>query len=141
MRVQIVFESRGGKTAKTAAAVAGALREAGHDVALSTVAEARPEDAAGADLLVVGAWTEGFVLFGVGPARATRSWLERLPSLEGRRAAVFCTYAFAPRGTLDIMAKALSGHGASVVARKAFHRRAPEAGAADFARAAATAAS
>jgi hypothetical protein len=135
MRTLIVYESRGGRTARTASAIAEALRASGHDIVLAKVADAARSDAANADLIIVGTWTEGFVLFGVGPAKATRAWLEGLPSLDGRRAAVFCTYAFHPRGTLDAMP--LSARGATVVARQAFRRRAPEAGAGDFARSAA----
>ena len=137
MRVLVVYESRGGRTAKTAAAVADVLRGAGHDVVLASVTEAQPADATAADLVVVGSWTEGLIVFGVGPAKAVRAWLERLPFLAGRRAAVFCTYAFFPRGTLDAMASRLTARGATVVARRAVHRRDPLAGVEEFARAAA----
>ncbi|HZD01055.1 MAG TPA: flavodoxin domain-containing protein [Actinomycetes bacterium] len=139
MQVLVVYESRGGRTAKTASAIADVLRGAGHDVVLASVADAQPADAATADLIVVGSWTEGFILFGVGPAKAAQAWLDRLPSLEGRRAAVFCTYAFFPRGTLDAMASRLTARGATVVARRAVHRRNPLAGVAEFARSAAAA--
>jgi len=136
MRVLIVYESRGGKTARTASAIADALREHGHDVRLTTVGNAQPSEAADVDLVIVGTWTEGYLVFGVGPAKATRAWLERLPQLDGRRAAVFCTYAFQPRGVLDAMAGPLRARGAAVGASHAFHRRDPVDGAEAFARAA-----
>jgi flavodoxin I len=137
MRVLVAYESRGGRTAKTASAIADVLRGDGHDVVLASVTEAQPADATTADLVVVGSWTEGFIVFGVGPAKATRAWLERLPSLAGRRAAVFCTYAVHPGGTLDAMASRLTARGATVVARRAVHRRNPLAGVEEFARSAA----
>ena len=87
-----------------------------------------------ADALFVGSWVDGFILFGVGPARAAERWLAALPPLDGVKAGVFCTYAFNPRGTLDILTSRLEARGAQVVARHAFNRRAPEAGAERFAR-------
>lgn len=77
---------------------------------------------------------QGYILFGVGPARTARRLLEGLPPLGGRPAAVFCTYAFHPRGTLGVLRSALEAKGAKVVGQRAFHRRQPEQGADGFAR-------
>jgi hypothetical protein len=72
---------------------------------------------------VVGGWVEGFVVTGVRPAKAMRTWLAGLPRLGGKPAAVFCTFAVAPKGTLPAMRQAVEAQGAVVVAQAAFGPR------------------
>lgn len=84
-------------------------------------------------MVVVGSWVDGFVVFGVGPAKAARRWIDSLPDLGGKPAGVFCSYGVSPRQTLLTMRRLLEGHGANVVAEHAAHRRHPDAGADAFA--------
>lgn len=126
MKLLVVYESRGGITKRAAEAVAKAIRTEGHEAILRPVGEAGPQDLEGADALFVGSWVEGFILFGVRPARAARAWLTGLARLPGTPAGVFCTYAFHPRGTLAELRRGLEAHGANVLAEHAFHRRRPE---------------
>ncbi|HET9060251.1 MAG TPA: hypothetical protein VFN61_10050, partial [Acidimicrobiales bacterium] len=77
-------------------------------------------DLARADLVVVGSWTEGLVVTRVHPAKAAVKWLERLPRMAGKPAAVFCTYAVAPKGTVTEMKAMLEAKGATVLATAAF---------------------
>lgn len=65
-------------------------------------------------------------------ARAAIDWVRRLPPLEKKPAAVFCTYAFNPRRSLALLTAALEDKGARVVDGHAFHRRDPEAGVEGF---------
>jgi hypothetical protein len=132
VKVLVAYQSRGGTTRRTALAIAAALKAAGHDATALPMAEAGPAEVAGAEALVVGSWVEGFIVVGVRPARPARRWVEALPPLRGIPAAVFCTYAMHPRGTLRELARALEQRGARVVAERAFHRRRPEAGAGQF---------
>ena len=132
MKLLVIYESRGGITKRAAEAVAKAIRAEGHEAILRPVGETGPKDLEGADALFVGSWVEGFILFGVRPARAARAWLTRLPALPGTPAGVFCTYAFHPRGTLAELRRGLEARGANVLADHAFHRRRPEVGAEAF---------
>lgn len=129
MNVLVAYESRGGHTKRAAEAIGEALRTEGHDAQIRPLSEIGPPEVEGAEALFVGSWVEGFILFGVGPAKAARRWLERLPSLGGTPAGVFCTYAIRPVGSLAELRRGLEGRGAKVVAERAFHRRRPEAGA------------
>ena len=131
MNVLVVYESRSGHTRRAAEAIADAARSGGATVVVKPIDTLAADDAATADAVVVGTWVEGLIIFGVKPAGA-RKW--SLPSLTGKRAAVFCTYAFNPRGALDTLADVVAAAGANVVARHAFHHRHPTSGAADFAR-------
>ncbi len=134
MEILVTYESRGGMTRRTAEAIAAAARGEGHHVVVIPTREATPKAVADADMLFVGSWVEGFVVAGVGPAKAARRFLAGLASLDGKPAAAFCTYAFSPRGTLATMERALAAAGARVVGKQAFNRRRPEQGAEAFAR-------
>lgn len=104
----------------------------GAEVTVEAIGNLPPTAVREADLVLAGTWVEGFVLFGVGPAKAMRRWVADLPDMTGKPVGVFCTYAFNPRNTLTILADGFTAHGARVVARHAAHRRNPTAGMASF---------
>lgn len=133
MRILILYQSRSGHTRQAAEAVAGAARDLGHSVAVTSVIEARQTEVEQADLLFIGTWIQGFILFGVKPAGADL-WVPALPKLTGKPVAVFCTYAFNPHRSLDRLSDLLTAQGATVVNKRAFHRRHPDDGSADFVR-------
>jgi hypothetical protein len=122
-QVLVAYESRGGRTAQGARLIAGRLRDTGAVVRAVPLGQIGAADLLETDLLVIGTWVEGFVVAGVGPARATRDWLAALPRLPGLRTATFCTYAISPRGTLPAMRKALEDRGMTVMAEAAFGPR------------------
>lgn len=132
MRAMVVYESRTGHTETAARAVVSALQAKGVDASAAAVSTTDPADLGGVDLLVLGTWVEGFIFVGVGPAKAARRWLERLPQISGTAAAVFCTYGVSPRSTLATLGSALKDKGATVVGEAAFSRRRPATGAASF---------
>jgi flavodoxin len=138
MKVLVAYESQGGITMRTANALAESARGGGHDATARPLREVGGADLVGVDLLIVGTWVEGFVVARVGPAKAARRWVAGLPELAGVPTAVFCTYAFHPKGTLGQLSTMLEARGARVVAEKAFHHRRPEVGAEAFVRAAVT---
>ncbi|MHB2024032.1 MAG: FAD-dependent oxidoreductase, partial [Mycobacteriales bacterium] len=122
-RALVCYESRGGRTARAAQAVADALSAVGHQVRTLPIAKVGPAELANADIVVVGSPVEGLVVAGVGPAKAMRTWLARLPRLGGKPVGIFCTYAVAPKGALPAMRRALEATGAVVVAQAAFGPR------------------
>lgn len=119
-RVLVCYESRGGKTARAAQAVADAVTQPGDQVQVLPITKVGPAELAGADLLVLGTWVEGLVVAKVRPARATRAWLAALPRLGGKPVGIFCTYRVAPRGALAELRLALQAKGARVLSQAAF---------------------
>jgi len=114
MRVLVLYESRRGFTLTVARRIRDELRDRGYE---TTAAPIRGVDAgtlAAAGAFVVGTWVAGKIVAGVGPARQCLEGIEALPPLDGRPAAVFCTYDVSPRGTLATLASRLSGRGARV---------------------------
>jgi flavodoxin len=132
MNVLVAYESRTGKTKNAASAIADAARSSGNDVSVKPLSEVSVEDLGRAELVFLGTWIEGFILFGVGPARSA---LKRIGTLQlsGKDVASFCTFAVAPRGSMAKLRGALESRGASVVAERAFNRGRAKAEAPAFA--------
>ncbi len=122
-RVLVCYESKGGRTARAADAIAGSLSGHGAVTRVLPIDKVGPIELASADLVVLGSWVEGLVVARVGPARAMGDFLDALPQLGGKPVAIFCTFAVAPRGALPAIHSALEKKGATVVARAAFGPR------------------
>ena len=119
-RVLVCYESIGGKTARAARAIADGYSAQGLVTRVLPIVKVGPAELAMTDMVVVGSWVEGFVVAGVGPAKAMNAWLDALPRLGGKTVAVFCTFGVSPKGTLRAMRRALEEKGAVVVAQAAF---------------------
>lgn len=119
-RVIVAYQSRGGRTARAAQLVADRLRDTGAVVRAAPLGQVGIGELTQTDLLIIGTWVEGFVVGGVGAARATREWLANLPRLAGLRTVTFCTYGVSPKGTLAAMRQELEDRGSVVVAESAF---------------------
>ena len=133
MNVLVAYESRSGRTRRAAEAVAEAVRTCGSDPIVKALSETVAEDVEHADAVAVGAWVEGFIVVNVGPAKAALTAIERLPSMGGKPAGVFCTYGINPRATLATLRRSLEAKGAHVVAENASPRSHPDRGATELA--------
>ena len=132
MNVLVVYESRGGRTKKVAQSISKDASDKGHAATVKPIAETSSDEITAADCIIVGTWVEGFILFGVHPARAASSWISALPSLTGKSVSVFCTYAVNPRNSLDELKHGLESRGAKIGASQAFHRSRTEEGIGTF---------
>jgi flavodoxin len=104
MKALVVYDSVFGNTEKIARSMAQALGAAG-TVDIRKVDQARPEQLAGADLVVVGSPTRAFR-----PTPALSAWLKALPAgiLKGKKVAAFDTrisVADANSAILSVMVK------------------------------------
>ncbi|MBK8027505.1 MAG: hypothetical protein IPK19_40495 [Chloroflexi bacterium] len=133
MNVLVLYNSRSGHTRAAAEAISRAVREEKHFATVRSVAEVRGTDVAQCDLLFIGTWIRGFILFGVKPA-GVELWAPSLPNLMNKPTGVFCTYRYNPRNSLDTLSLWVSDRGANVVAQHAFHRSMVEEGAGEFVR-------
>jgi hypothetical protein len=131
VKAMVIHESLTGNTRKAAGLVAEGL--AHHGVDITAVSPASAVDLHGlqaADVVIVGTWTDGLVIVGQRPGRASR--LAQLPVMQGKRAFVYCTYAVNPGRTIDKLMGIVGGRGAEVMGGLALHRRHLDEGAADY---------
>ena len=125
MNVAIVFDSKTGTTKAAAEAMAGLVREAGHECTVSSVADADPTAVKAADAICVGSWVMGLFFLFQKATPATTDFIDRLGDLDGKPTAVFCTYKTAVGGMLSKMAAQLRNRGAAVTGE--FRSRGPVA--------------
>lgn len=113
MRAVIIYNSLTGTTEKAAHRIASELKALRVDATPVPIDEADDATVADADLVVVGTWTDGIVILGQKPAGKKK--LRNLPSLAGKRAVVYCTYAVDPGRTLDKLVAEVEAKGAEVL--------------------------
>jgi flavorubredoxin len=121
MKAVVLFESMTGNTKRVAELIGGSARAAGDDVTVRSITDIDFHELATADVVYVGTWVDGLVLFGQRPGRAGRLRKE-LPVLDRKPVAVFCTYAINPGNALFKMAKLLQDKGATIVGGQQFRR-------------------
>lgn len=130
MQAVIIYNSLTGTTEKAAFRLASELRALRIDATPVAIRDVDDDTVAGADLVVVGTWTDGIVVMGQKPAGARK--LRSLPSLAGKRAVVYCTYAVDPGQTLDKLVALVTDLGADVLGGFALARHDLEADVAEF---------
>lgn len=127
----LVVESLTGHTWKAAEMVGDGLAQHGWTVTgLSRVRRPDLASIQAADLVVVATWVHG--LFVVGQAPWAASAIAQLPTMRGKQAAVFCTFALNPGRSLDKLTGAVAATGASVLGGLALHRSKLEAHSEEF---------
>ena len=127
----VIYESLTGNTRKAAEAIAAELEAAGVPAVVSTITDIDYRALSEADLVVLGAWTDGLLFVGQRPGRAGR--LARLlPAMAGKRCVVFCTYAIDSGKVLEKLTAIAEYKGAQVLGGLAIHRKAIAQGAHDL---------
>jgi menaquinone-dependent protoporphyrinogen IX oxidase len=130
MKAVVLYETMTGNTKRAAELIGGALASAGDEVAVHNVLDFDFHELAVADVVFVGTWVDGLVLFGQRPGRVGR--LRKLPVLDRKPVAVFCTYAINAGKALDKTAAVLEGRGALIAGQHQFRRDRLEQGVTEF---------
>ena len=121
MKAAILVESLTGNTWKAAENVAELLQQERWTITgLSKVRQPDHSSIQAADLILVGTWVHGAFVFGQAPWAVNS--IANLPSMRGKRAASFCTFALNPGSSLDRLSSALGDTGAYVIGGLAMHR-------------------
>jgi hypothetical protein len=131
MQAVIIYESLTGNTERAAYLMGDAFFRHRVGTRLMPTTGVDPEAVAGADLVVVGSWTDGFLVVGQRPGRAGRV-RKSLPDLSGKRCVVYCTYAIDSGKTLQKLQRIVESHGGTVIGGMAIRRDELEDGADDF---------
>ena len=121
MNVVVIHQSRTGNTRRAAELIGGAVAATGATVAVRPVGNLDYAELALADLVFVGTWVDGLVLFGHRPGDAGK--ILQIPPLWDKKVVAFMTHALNPGNAADKLAALLSGNGAEVVAARSLNRR------------------
>jgi flavodoxin len=121
MNVVVIHQSRTGNTRRAAELIGGAVAATGATVAVRPVGNLDYAELALADLVFVGTWVDGLVLFGHRPGDAGK--ISQIPPLWDKKVVAFMTHALNPGNAADKLAALLSGNGAEVVAARSLNRR------------------
>jgi|ERR687892_269498 hypothetical protein len=132
MRAVVIYESLTGNTARAARLIGQAAAGEGLEVVIYPITDIGLKDLAAADVVFVGTWVDGLVLFGHRPGRAGR--IRSMPVVDGKPVAAFMTYAIHAGRALDKFVTVLEERGATVVARTLLRRDRLEAGVDGFVR-------
>jgi hypothetical protein len=130
VRAVIIYNSLTGTTRKAAYRIASELRALRVEATPVPIDEVDEATVADVDLVIVGTWTDGIVVVGQKPAG--RRKLRGLPSLAGKRAVVYCTYAVDPGQTLPKLVALVEEKGAEVIGGFALVRHDLNADVAEF---------
>lgn len=114
MKAALLVESLTGNTWKAAELIGDKLRQERWGVTgLSSVREPDLASIQAADMVLIGTWTHG--LFVVGQAPWNAGTISNLPTMRGKQAACFLTFALNAGRSIDKLARAVGQTGASVV--------------------------
>jgi flavorubredoxin len=126
----VIYESLTGNTKKAAQLMGKELTNAGVGTTVCNITSVDYQALADADLVIVGTWTDGIVFFGQRPGRAGR--IRAMPTLVGKRAFVFCTYAVDQGNILKKLTALVQARGAEVLGGMAIRRTSIDQGVSDF---------
>ena len=121
MNVVVIHQSRTGNTRWAAELIGGAVASTGATVAVRPVTNIDYKELAEADLVFVGTWVDGLVLFGHRPGDVGK--VRQIPKLWDKQVAAFMTHAVNPGKAATKLSDVLEGHGATVVAARSLNRR------------------
>jgi flavodoxin len=103
----IVYRSATGTTRGLAEEIGAHLASRGLDVAVNSVGECDPTSLAGADIVLLGCWTSGYLVVGQHPDEPWLAFVRDLPALGGSRVGLFTTYKLATGSMFRRMRAAL----------------------------------
>jgi len=126
----VISESLTGNTRRAADLIAAELTARGARAVACPITAIDYQALSAADVVIVGTWTDGVVFFGQRPGRAHR--LRAMPSVSGKKAVVFCTYAVDPGRTLDKLSEIIQARGGDVIGGMAIRRTNLAGGAAEL---------
>ncbi|HZQ58868.1 MAG TPA: flavodoxin family protein [Acidimicrobiales bacterium] len=130
MNAVVISESLTGNTRRAADLIAAELTAKGARAVACPITAIDYQALSAADVVIVGTWTDGVVFFGQRPGRAHR--LRAMPSVSGKKAVVFCTYAVDPGRTLDKLSEIVQARGGDVIGGMAIRRTNLAGGAAEL---------
>ena len=95
MKVSIIYNSKHGTTKAYAEEIEKFLTGKGVTSELSSIDDYNPESLRNADMVFLGAWTHGLMIFAQHPEKAWKDFVSDMPAITGKKLALFTTYKLA----------------------------------------------
>lgn len=129
MKAIVIYESLLGTTRKLSHLIAAELEARNISTTVCNITDIDLEALSEADLVFVGTWTDGIFVTAQKPGRAGR--IQTMPTLTGKKAIGFVTYALHPGKVAERLAKLLEWRKAEVIGALEVRRDRLEVGAAE----------
>ena len=130
MKATVLYESVTGNTRDAGNLIAAELRASGVEAKACAIDRVDLQWLSDSDLVVVGTWVDGLFFFGQRPGRPWK--VAKLPVIDGKKTAVYCTYATDPGKVLDKLQAIVERRGGDVVGGAAIKRSDLVGGASEF---------
>ena len=121
MNIVVIHQSRSGNTKKAAELIGGAVTSLGNKVTVRSTENLDYKELANADLIFVGTWVDGLILFGHRPGDIGK--LNLIPPLWGKNVIAFMTHAANPGKAASKFARFLEAKGAKVISSRSINKR------------------
>ena len=109
MKTSIIYNSHSGTTKAYAEEIEEFLSDNGIDCRVSSIEDYDKEYLLLSDLVLLGCWTSGLMIFAQHPDRAWKQFVEEMPALRNKTLALFTTYKIATGSMFRKMEHLLAG--------------------------------
>lgn len=92
MKAIIIYDSKTGTTKGLAEEISTYLSEKGIDNQVSPIDNYDEEQLKSADMVLLGAWTQGFFFFAQHPGKEWKTFVNNFPAIHGKNVLMFTTY-------------------------------------------------
>ncbi len=130
MKAIVIYESLTGNTRKAGEMIAAELNASGIETVSCSMRQIALPQLAEADLVIVGSWVDGLFFVGQKPAGVRR--LVNMPVIDGKKTAVYLTYALDKGSALQQFSDMVERRGGDVIGGMAIKRSKLEEGAVEF---------
>ncbi len=130
MKGIVIYESLTGNTRKAGELIAAELTAAGIETVPCSTKQVDLQALSEADIVIIGTWTDGLFVVGQRPGGVGR--LAQIPVIDGKKVAVYCTYALHKGKTLEKLTGVVARRGGDVIGGQAIRRDKINEGVNDF---------
>ena len=121
MNIVVIHQSRSGNTKKAAELIGGAIASSENKVTVRSTENLDFKELADADLIFVGTWVDGLILYGHRPGDIGK--LNLIPPLWGKNVVAFMTHAVNPGKAASKFSSFLEAKGAKVISSRSINKR------------------
>ena len=121
MNIVVIHQSRSGNTKKAAELIGGAIASSENKVTVRSTENLDFKELADADLIFVGTWVDGLILFGHRPGDIGK--LNLIPPLWGKNVVAFMAHAVNPGKAASKFSSFLEAKGAKVISSRSINKR------------------